>query len=98
MSKNKPLTEQKLESYWDNFSGLSDDGYDVSNADSSEDRSYIPESDSDDSNHDGSNATLEVEEVVQQSDDDDYLPLSTCLPAKQEKAQAKSLKEDNNWK
>ncbi|KAG5869186.1 hypothetical protein JTB14_000252 [Gonioctena quinquepunctata] len=89
----------QYESYWENLSGLSDDEYDVSDADSSEGRSFIPESDSDDdSNHDGSNATLEVEEVVQQSDDDDDLPLSTSLPAKQKKAQAKSIKEDIDWK
>lgn len=71
MSKNKLLTDQDLAAYWENFTGLSDDGCDVSDADSLEDCSFIPESDFDDENHDQSEVTLEVEEVNQQSDDDD---------------------------
>ena len=95
MRKNKLLSEQDLAAYWESFSGLSDDGCEVSDAESLEDRSFLPESEGDiDSNNDEKNAALDAEEVVQESDDDD-LPLSTFLPAREKKRM--SLK-NIHWK
>lgn len=95
MYRKKILTENGIEQFWANFTGLSyDDDTGFSNADSDEDRIF-PESDNE----------VEVEDVgrsasgnsVQEEseDEEDNLPLSSFVPLKRSKV---AVKEDILWK
>ncbi|KAK9702040.1 hypothetical protein QE152_g30205 [Popillia japonica] len=95
MYRKKILTENGIEQFWANFTGLSyDDDTGFSNADSDEDR-ILPESDNE----------VEVEDVgrsasgnsVQEEseDEEDNLPLSSFVPLKRSKV---TVKKDILWK
>lgn len=86
MKNKKFLNEADLIEYWENFTGLSDDGCDDSDTDSNEDPSFLPENENN-IDHDERDIPLKVEENDNQdhSDVEDNIPLAALVTAKRGK-------------
>ncbi|GLV61258.1 hypothetical protein CBL_21085, partial [Carabus blaptoides fortunei] len=94
MDRKKILTENDLEKYWENFTGLSDDGTDVGDEDSAEDR-FLLESDNEVEVEDGGKSASGSGVQEESEDEEDNLPLSSFLASKRRKA---LVRKDILWK
>lgn len=82
MSKNEFLSNADLAEYWENFTGLSDDGCEESDTDSIADPSFLPEEEHIADNESDAPSEVEENDNDAQFDDEDDLPLSAFLAPK----------------